>query len=102
MRRALRSGRDLLRGGFGGDQALAGEVVQDGLGRLLDRLVAGVHDDLGVLVRLVGIADAGELLDLANVQCAIQTSYFWLLIDRSEREVLPDGRGGKRFQTDRV
>ena len=37
------------------------EEVEDCLGRLFDRLVAGVHNDLGALWHLVGVAGAGEL-----------------------------------------
>src|SRR6266850_725861 len=46
-----------------GDQAALAQVIEDLLRRLLDLFLARVHHDLGLQRLLVGIADAGEVLD---------------------------------------
>ena len=57
---------------LGGDQVLLLEVVEDLLRRLLGRLARGLDAELGVLRLLVGVGDAGELLDLAGAGLRVE------------------------------
>ena len=60
------------RTSLGGDQALGLEVGEDLLGVLLRRLAGGLDPDLGVLRLLVGVGDAGELLDLTRAGLRVE------------------------------
>ena len=57
------------------------EVGEDLLRRLLGRLVLGLDHQLGVLRRLVGVGDAGELLDLAGAGLRVEALDVALLAD---------------------
>src|SRR4051794_40664544 len=48
------------------------QLVDDRVGALLDRELAGVDRDLGVERRLVGVVDAGEPLDLAGAGLGVE------------------------------
>src|SRR5215208_7560716 len=65
----------------GRDQVAALEVVEDLLRRLLGRLLVGLDGELGVLRRLVGVRDAGELLDLAGARLGVKALDVALLAD---------------------
>src|SRR5882672_289735 len=91
--RVAGSARDLGGGALGQEAALL-EVVEDRLGRLLDRLLAGVHGHLGIERVLVRVADARELLDDAGAGLLVETLGVALL-DHFERrlDVHLDERG---------
>src|SRR4051794_10835782 len=56
----------------GGNELVLLEEADDLARRLLGGLALGLADDLGVLGRLVGIRDAGELLDLAGASLRVE------------------------------
>src|SRR5206468_481671 len=72
--RAGLGGRALGRAGrlCSRDEAALLEEFDDLPRRLLGGLALGLADDLGVFGRLVGIRDAGELLDLAGASLRVE------------------------------
>ena len=67
--------------GLGSNETLGFEELEDLGDRLLDELLAGVDDDLRGLGGLVGVADAGEVLDEARAGLRVEALGVALLDD---------------------
>ena len=86
---AVEARRPSAGDGLGSNETLGHQEVEDLGDRLLDGLLAGVDDDLRGLGGLVGVADAGEMLDEARAGLGVEALGVALL-DDLERGVDPD------------